>query len=137
MATTAPPPVDEDPFRPTPITVTAGSAERRAPGVLGPRQRIALADRICELLADADRHHRAEDAPPCASRERVVAARGRLLDLEHALRSGIPITRYGEHLTEGLIYAVEAKNYASGDPRALHDDAESACRAIGSISPFH
>lgn len=137
MATTAPPPVDEDPFRPTPIAVPATSPQRRAPGVLDQRRRVALADRIAELVSDADRHHRADDAPPCASRERVVAARGRLLDLEHALRSGIPITRYGEHLTEGLIYAVEARSYADGDPRALHDAAESACLAIGSVSPFH
>lgn len=141
--TTAVPPLDGHPFPPLSAVVLA-SPEGRAPGVLDRPHRIALADRISGLIAEADRFRPATAArptrptpPPCPTREQVVAARGRLLDLEHALRAGIPLPRHGEHLVEALLDAAEAGAYAEQPACALHDDAETACLAVGSVSPFH
>lgn len=109
----------------------------REPGELDLAHRIALADRIAALVLDADRLHRGDTPPARASRAQIKDARGRLLDLDHALRSGIPITRRGERLIERLLAGVIVGTYVGHGPRALHDDAEAACLAIGSVTPFH
>lgn len=125
----APAPVARPIRRPLP-----GDRER---GELDLAHRIALADRIAALVLDAERHHRGDTPPARAGRAQVKDARGRLLDLDHALRSGITITRRGERLIERLLAGVTVGTYVGHGPRALHDDAEAACLAIGSVTPFH
>lgn len=139
MATTAPPPVDDDPLEPLlrPRPRRATPPVDRAPGELDLPHRIALADRIRELVRDASRMRPCDTTPQRAHRVQVLAARGRLTDLEHALRSGIPLHRRGERLVERLLSADTIGAYAHGDGRALHDDADAACAALGLRTTFH
>lgn len=126
-------------------TVGAGAATRlpavdprtpegRAPGVLDLARRVALAERLAGVVGVAD--GRVAGTLP-APRPALRAARGRLLELEHVLRSGIAVPRQGEHRAERLADDVEAGAYADAAPEALHDDAAAACAAMGSVTPFH
>lgn len=108
--------------------------EGRAPGVLDRARRVALADRLADLVRLADGRVL---GPLPAPRPALRAARGRLLELEHVLRSGIPVPRHGEHRVERLLDDVESGAYADGAPDGLHRDAAAACAATGSVTPFH
>ncbi|MSW51363.1 MAG: hypothetical protein F2817_10820, partial [Actinobacteria bacterium] len=84
-------------------SVPRGPAADRAPGELDLAHRIALADRLRALVLDASRMRACDTAPQRAHRLQVLAARGRLADLEHVLRSGIPVRRRGERLVARLV----------------------------------
>lgn len=127
-------------------SVSPASPASRAPGVLDRSRRLGLADRVAALL-HADEHGAqaagtvgagAQAPERGVSRAALREARGRLLDVEHALRSGIPLPRHGEHLAERLVDQVEAGAYAPGrGGKALRGDAAAACAALGSVTPFH
>jgi hypothetical protein len=129
------------PAAPPASGVVLASAARRAPGVLIAPRRGALADRVAALL-HADERRPGSGVPAAGarggvSRVAVREARGRLLDVEHALRSGIPLPRHGEHLAERLVDDAAAGVYAPGGPsRTLRADAAAASAALGSVTPF-
>lgn len=118
-------------------SVPRGPVADRAPGELDLVHRIALADRLRALVLDASRMRACDTAPQRAHRLQVLAARGRLADLEHVLRSGIPVRRRGERLVERLVSDDAIGAYCHGNPRALHDDADRACAALGVLTAFH
>jgi hypothetical protein len=74
---------------------------------------------------------------PHVGRAALREARGRLLDVEHALRSGIPLPGDGVRLTARLVCDAEAGAYAPDrSVRNLRADAATACAALGSVTPF-
>ncbi|MDO9409857.1 hypothetical protein [Patulibacter sp.] len=161
MATTLPSPVDhDDPLErlralpaatdrpavpavrapePTALSrsVPRGPAADRAPGELDLAHRARLADRLHALVLDASRMRACDTRPQRAHRLQVLAARGRLADLEHVLRSGIPVRLRGERLVERLVSDDAIGVYCHGNPRAMHDDADAACAALGVLTAFH
>jgi hypothetical protein len=114
-------------------TVDPRTPEGRAPGVLDRARRVALAERLERLVRLADGR---VAGPLPVARPALRAARGRLLELEHVLRSGIPVPRYGEHRVERLADDVDAGVYADAAPGTLRGDAAAACAAMGSVTPF-
>lgn len=140
MATTIHPAVaDGDPLehRPSPARPRRAPDADRAPGELDQRHRDALADRVRALGRPTAAPRRCDTGPQRAHRAQVLAAQGRLSDVEAALRSGIPLRRRGELLVERLLAHDAVGTYAQGDLRALHDDADAACAALGVRTPFH
>jgi hypothetical protein len=139
MATTAPKPVDDDPLDHLlpPRRIAVAPPVDREPGDLDMVHRLRLADRIHGLMTDADHARRDQTTPQRAHRLQVKDARGRLQDVESALRSGIPIRRRGERLVVRLLSEDALGTYCCPDARTLHDDADAACIALGVVTPFH
>lgn len=119
-----------------PLGLAAAPADR-ARGELDAAHREALADRIHALVVDAAHWSRCDTPPQRAHRAQVLAARGRLADIEHALRSGIPVRLRGEPLVARLVSDDAVGAYCHGRVRALHDDADAACAALGVVTTFH
>jgi hypothetical protein len=113
------------------------SAADRTRGELDALHREALADRIHALVVDAEHWSRCDTPPQRAHRLQVLAARGRLADIEHALRSGIPVYLRGERLVARLVSGDTVGVYCHGDVRTMHDDADAACAALGVVTTFH
>lgn len=99
--------------------------------------RVALADRIHVLVVDANHMRPCDTSPQRAHKWQVLAARGRLADLEHVLRSGIPVHCRGERLVHRLVSGDVSGMYCGTNVLAMHDDADAACAALGVITPFH
>lgn len=140
MATTAPLHLQDDDtfdrlFRPRPRPA-APTVDRTA-GELDLAHRIALADRIHALVVDAERVNRCATTPQRTHRAQVLDARGRLAAVEYALRSGMPLFRRGEQLVARLVSGDTSGAYCHGDVHALHRDADTACAALGLVTPFH
>jgi hypothetical protein len=141
MATIAAPLVADDAPADRPFQVrllrTPATAQDRVPGELDTPHRVALADRIHALVEDAGPQRTWATPPQRAHRAQVRDARGRLRDLEHALRSNMPLHRRGELLVARLVSGDAVGSYCHGDVRSLRDDADAACAALGLVTPFH